>query len=279
VNEELGQILAEAKEAASRDPETKNPASQLGMTDVPAPESPGGVIAFGPIERTSIIALSGLRALAALTQPKADSPARTPEPATDPTQSQAPAQQPDVPAIPPQAKTNTDSNTVALRRYLFALALASVADTGVWDLREGCILVRNGKPPTGDLRDDETPMTSVLVQHTGEEAPFALPSSPDEYLKAAADAFFSAGLPTIPQLAFDPAAARAAVEVQRGGAAEPKTKKDLIAALVALPAYAAQEAELKRKKVAELKEIWRAAQSVAEEAETGAESPSDPRET
>ena len=34
------------------------------MTDVPAPESPGGAIAFGPIERPAIIALSGVRALA-----------------------------------------------------------------------------------------------------------------------------------------------------------------------------------------------------------------------
>src|SRR6266516_4829167 len=63
VNEDLGQILKEAKEAASENPETKNPASQLGMTDVPAPESAGGVIAFGKIERISIIALSGVRSL------------------------------------------------------------------------------------------------------------------------------------------------------------------------------------------------------------------------
>jgi CRISPR-associated protein Csb1 len=253
VTEELGQILAEAKEAASRNPETKNPASQLGLTDVPAPESPGGVIAFGPIERTSIIALSGLRALTAFATPTAEQAADTAAP--------GPAEQ-----------------TLALRRYLFALALASVADTGVWDLREGCILVRNGKPPAGNLRDDEAPLTSVLVHHTGEEKPFAVPGSKeaDAYLEAAARAFFPDGLPTIPELTFDPAGARAAVEeVQRGGATEPKKKDDFIKALVALPQYAAQEAELKKKKVAELKELWHAAQGGGESPGAGAESPAD----
>ena len=36
---------------------------------------------------------------------------------------------------------------------------AAVADAGVWDLREGCILVRNGPPPSGDLNDGEAPMS------------------------------------------------------------------------------------------------------------------------
>jgi CRISPR-associated protein Csb1 len=99
VAQELEQILKEAKEAAQEDPNAKNPASQLGMTDVPAPESPGGVIAFGAIERTAIIALSGVRALATFTE----------------------SNQSGVTEI------DTDK-TLALRRYLFALALASAAD-------------------------------------------------------------------------------------------------------------------------------------------------------
>lgn len=240
VNEELGEILAEAKEAASRDPETKNPASQLGMTDVPAPESPGGVIAFGPIERTSIIALSGLRALAAFSTPSTtDGSGENAEPSLDPKQ------------------------TLALRRYLFALALASVTDTGVWDLREGCILVRNGKLPAGDLRDGEAPMTSVLVRYTGDEEPFTMPlnTDVDTYLREAARAFFTGGPPANVPLTFDPFGARNAVEMQRGEATEPKTKKALIAALVAMPAYASQEAELKKKKTPELKGLWHAAQA------------------
>lgn len=244
VNEELGQILAEAKEAAGQSPETKNPASQLGMTDVPAPESPGGVIAFGPIERTSIIALSGLRALAAFATPSEATP-----------------------------HSLDAGKTLALRRYLFALALASAADPGVWDLREGCILVHNSKAPTGDLADGQSAFTAVLVKHTGEEASFAVPSKEAAamYLDAASKAFFGGTFPVPLELTFDPAGARAAIKTQGGGtAAEPKKKEDLVKALVALPAFAGQEAELKKKKTDELKKMWREAQG-ADASSTGAE--------
>jgi CRISPR-associated protein Csb1 len=239
VNEDLGQILAEAKEAASRDPATKNPASQLGMTDVPAPESPGGVIAFGKIERISMIALSGLRSLTAFAVSATNdaSGATATQSAADPNQ------------------------TRALRRYLFALSLAAVADPGIWDLREGCILVQNGPPPAGDLGEGVSPSTAMKVRFNGKEDPFTVPglTQVEEYLKAAAEAFFPNGLPKENSLTFDPAGARAAVDAQRGGGtATPKSKKDLIAALVALPEYSAQEAELKKKKPAELKELWQA---------------------
>jgi hypothetical protein len=257
VSEDLGQILAEAKEAVKENPEAKNPASQLGMTDVPAPESPGGVIAFGPIERTSMISLSGLRALAAFANPpKTGAPGETNnEPSVDPIQ------------------------TLALRRYLFALALASIAGTGIWDLREGCILVQNSKQLTGDLRDGQLPMTSVLVHYTGDETPFTVPKDVDEYLEKAANAFFAGGLLTILALTFDPAGARTAVETQRGGATEPKTKQELIAALVAMPAHASQEADLKKKKAADLRELWHAAQGVADSPATAAQAPSGPKNT
>ncbi len=244
VNEELGQILAEAKEAASRDPETKNPASQLGMTDVPAPESPGGVIAFGKIERTSMIALSGLRSLTAFRAPTS-------------AQSEASAAKANTQAIDPD-------QTLALRRYLFALSLAAVADPGVWDLREGCILVRNGPPPSGDLSDGEAPITATRVRFSGEEGPFAIPGQTEveEYLRAAAQAFFRSLPPTGSSLTFDPAGARAAIDTQRGGGtAEPKTKKELVAALVALPEYSGKEAELNRKKTADLKKLWQEKQA------------------
>jgi CRISPR-associated protein Csb1 len=261
VNEELGQILAEAKEAAGRDPETKNPASQLGMTDVPAPESPGGVIAFGKIERTSMIALSGLRSLKTNGQPGAT-------PLT----------------VPPEASMTekadeTDTPTMKLRRYLFALALAAVADVGAWDLREGCILVRNGPPPAGDLDacDDSVKTTSVCF--SGKEDSLSVPS-PNEiegYLRAATNAFFGNELPAAKTLTFDPMGARTAIDAQRGGAtAEPKTKKDLIAALVALPEYSGKEAELKEKKVQELKELWRAKQAPVAETEGSGDSGSEP---
>lgn len=258
VNEDLGQILAEAKEAASRDPETKNPASQLGMTDVPAPESPGGVIAFGKIERTSMIALSGLRSLTAFRAPTS-------------AQSEASAAIANAQVIDPD-------QTLALRRYLFALSLAAVADPGVWDLREGCILVRNGPPRFGDLSDGEAPITAMQVRFNGEEDPFAIPGQTEveEYLRAAAQAFFGSLPPTGSSLTFDPAGARAAIDTQRGGGtAEPKTKKELVTALVALPEYSGKEAELNKKKAPELKGLWRAKQAPAAGPEDSGGSGSD----
>ncbi len=234
VNEELGQILQEAKEAAQVNPETKNPASQLGMTDVPAPESPGGIIAFGRIERTAIIALSQVRALATFAKPKET-----------------------------EASPNLDSvidpdGTLALRRYLFALALASLAGKGVWDLREGCILVRNGAPPLGSLKNGESPMSSKIVRYTGDEDTFEMPNDLEKYLELAKNAFFSDKFPDPRPLIFAPTAAMAAiVEKQGGKSAEPKTKDDFVKALLARPEFAGQEAELKKKKKAELQELWK----------------------
>lgn len=246
VSQDLEQILKEAKEAAQEDPNTKNPASQLGMTDVPAPESPGGVIAFGPIERTAIIALSGVRALATFKET----------------------------SQPGEAEIDTDK-TLALRRYLFALALASAADPGVWDLREGCILVRESKTENGKVVGDPSAFTAVTVKHSGEEEVFAVPTKtePSEFLAKAAAAFFGekdsngAKAPAVPPpivLAFDPGGARAAVSTKSGGdAGEPKTKKDLIKALVALPEHAGKEAEFKTRAWTQKKllDLWRSAQS------------------
>jgi len=248
VNEELGQILIEAKEAASQNPDTKNPASQLGMTDVPAPESPGGVIAFGPIERTTIIALSGLRALATFGR--------------EATQESGEALQPSAP---------DQDQTLVLRRYLFALALASAADSSVWDLREGCVLVRVGKEENGRRVSSPDDLTAMLVMHTGEEKPFTMPTAkePEKYLEAAAKAFFAGTVPDPVSLTFDPSGAHAAVKSKSGGSSgEPTTKKDLIAALVGTPSYAGKDAELNKKKKTELQKLWRDAQS-------GNDAPSD----
>lgn len=247
VSQELEQILKEAKEAAQEDPNTKNPASQLGMTDVPAPESPGGVIAFGPIERTAIIALSGVRALATFKEPH---------------QSDAP-------------EVDTDK-TLALRRYLFALALASAADSGVWDLREGCILVRESNTVNGKVVGDPSAFTAVKVKHSGEEEAFTVPTKTQssEFLTEAALAFFGekdsdgTKVPAIPAplvLAFDPGGAKAAVSTKGGvNEGEPKTKKDFVKALAARDAWKGKEKELQKKKPAELKKLWAEAQKQSE---------------
>lgn len=254
VSKELEQILKEAKEAAQEDPNTKNPASQLGMTDVPAPESPGGVIAFGSIERTTIIALSGIRALATF------------KAATD------------------AGVTEIDvDKTLAMRRYLFALALASAAAPGVWDLREGCILVRESKTENGKTVADPTAFTAVTVKHSGTEDMFAAPANgaAKSYLDAAAKAFFGeAAFPAPVTLAFDPSGAKAAVSTKGGNrTGEPKKKPELVKALVALPAYAGKEAELNKKKPGELKKLWEDAKPKTGDAPVASEASTDAEES
>ncbi|MBX3246391.1 MAG: type I-U CRISPR-associated protein Cas7 [Myxococcales bacterium] len=254
VSQELEQILKEAKEAAQDDPNSKNAASQLGMTDVPAPESPGGVIAFGPIERTTIIALSGVRALATF------------KPATD----------------AGVIEIDTDK-TLALRRYLFALALAAAADHGVWDLREGCILVRESKTENGKTVADPTAFTAVTVKHSGAEDTFAAPSNgaAKSYLDEAAKAFFGEGaFPAVVTLTFDPSGAKAAVTAKGGNATGgPKKKGDLVAALSALPEYAGKDSELKKKTVGDLKKLWQVAESKTADAPTASEASTDAEES
>jgi hypothetical protein len=103
-----------------------------------------------------------------------------------------------------------------------------------------------------------------------------LPSDVEAYLKEAAGAFFSTGLPGAKSLTFDPAGARAAIITQRGGDdAEPKTKKEFIAALVALPEYTGKDAELNKKKVPDLRELWKTKRVDAGEANNGSGDPTD----
>lgn len=234
VNEELSQILSEAKEAAQQNPDSKNPASQLGMTDVPAPETPGGVIAFGSIERTTIIALSGVRALATFNHPNESS-----------------------------VVAHDADKTLALRRYLFALALAAAADPGVWDLREGCILVRESRTDNGNTVADSSSFSAVLVKHSGAEAifPVPTPAAATSLLQAAAKAFIGEPFPEAITLAFDPGGARAAISTRSGdNGAKPKNKSEWIKALVALPSYAGRDAELKKRSKEELEMLWNKAQ-------------------
>lgn len=245
VNQELKDVLVEAKELADKNPDAKNKASQLGLLDVPVPESPGGVIAFGPIERTAIIALSGVRALA-------------------------------TPAQPPELGVMSidDDKTLALRRYLFALALASAAHPGVWDLREGCILVRESKTENGEVVADPSAFTAMTVKHSGAEKPFTMPAETglSEFLTKAAAAFFGEKevggkkTPEIPAplvLAFDPGSVRDEM-IKDDSNGCPKKKPDFVKALIALPAFEDKEIELNKKKVGELKKLWEEVQQKAE---------------
>jgi hypothetical protein len=153
---------------------------------------------------------------------------------------------------------------------LFGLALASAADPGVWDLREGCILVRESKTDENKkVVVDPTAFTAVKVKHSGEENAFAPPTNgaAKSYLEAAAKAFFGEStFPAALTLVFDPTGAKAAVSTKSGtNSGERKKKPELVTALVALPDYAGQEAELKKKTVGELRTLWDAAQQNAGE--------------
>ncbi len=170
-----------------------------------------------------------------------------------------------------------------------ATALASAADPGVWDLREGCILVREAKMENGKAVADPTAFTAVTVKHSGAEDAFASPANgaAEAYLVAAAGEFFGLNgtkapkLPAPVELTFDPSGAKAAV----GGnnTREPKNKGDYVKALAARPEYAGKESELKKKSAGDLKKLWEAkpktgdapaaseASSDAEESATGDE--------
>lgn len=217
VSQELGQRLKEAKEAAKED-DTKNVASQLGMTDVPAPETHGGVIAFGDIERTAIIALSGLRALAAV-------------------------------PVGEGGRRNLDAaRTLALRRYLLGVCFAAVAEAGAWDLREGCILVRHKDRKDGAFK-------GVKVSFAGDGPPWTHPSETEcrDFLSVAAKAFFGeTGVPKEVTVTFDPGRAASALAKDE----MPKGKDELVAALAARPEFAGKDAELKKKKAPDLKKLW-----------------------
>lgn len=111
---------------------------------------------------------------------------------------------------------------------------------------------------------DPTAFTAVSVKHSGEEDSFAPPTNgaAKSYLEAAAKAFFGeSALPPAITLAFHPSGAKAAVSTKGGNnSGEPKKKPELVRALVALPAFAGKDAELKKKSVEELKKLWSEAQ-------------------
>lgn len=129
-----------------------------------------------------------------------------------------------------QALTEIDADkTLALRRYLFGFALASAADPGVWDLREGCILVRESKTDENKkVVVDPTAFTAVKVKHSGEENAFAPPTNgaAKSYLEAAAKAFFGEStFPAALTLVFDPTGAKAAVSTKSGANSGERKKK------------------------------------------------------
>lgn len=169
-SEDLKKALEEARAKAKGDKE-KDVGSQLGFRDAPA-SGLGGVIAHGDIVRLTILSLTGLRNLAAPIETPADEGGN---------------------------KDGNVDDTTKLRRYLFALMLASASTPrGGWDLREGCLLVqRHRKDKDGDKEVEVPDITSKRVFHDGHEETWEPPSAAEieAFLSATAREFFGETFP------------------------------------------------------------------------------------
>lgn len=171
-SEDLKKALDEARAKAKGDKE-KDVGSQLGFRDAPA-SGLGGVIAHGDIVRLTILSLTGLRNLSA------------PAPAGDGNEEKA-------------KKDGEVDDTTKLRRYLFALMLASASTPRAgWDLREGCMLVQcRRKIKDGDTEIDVPDIEAKSVFHDGQELPWKPPTAAEveAYLEATARDLFGETFP------------------------------------------------------------------------------------
>ncbi len=175
-SDDLKKALDEARaKAKAKGDKEKDVGSQLGFRDAPA-SGLGGVIAHGDIVRLTILSLTGLRNLSA----------RAEVPAEDGSQEKA-------------KKDGEVDDTTKLRRYLFALMLASAATPrGGWDLREGCMLLQCRRKPKGGDEEIEVPdIEAKSVFHDGQEPPWKVPTATevDAYLKATARELFGEPFP------------------------------------------------------------------------------------
>jgi CRISPR-associated protein Csb1 len=179
-SEDLRKALDEARAKAKGDKE-KDVGSQLGFRDAPA-SGLGGVIAHGDIVRLTILSLSGLRNLTA--------PAETLA-ADDGNENENENEN--------KNKNGGVDDTTKLRRYLFALMLASASTPrGGWDLREGCLLVQQRRKAKDGDKDVEVPDMEVkIVFHDGREEDWGPPSAPEveAYLKATTNDLFGGEFP------------------------------------------------------------------------------------
>jgi CRISPR-associated protein Csb1 len=125
----------------------KNPLGAEGMKHVPAPRTAGGVIVHGEIRRVVRINLVALRNLTAYMQGKRD-----------------------------------EDQTLTLRGYLLGLALVTLTQPPVLNLREGCLL----------CLDPRSQPTAKLVKINGEEENFQIDlAKAEDFAKEAARAFFA----------------------------------------------------------------------------------------
>lgn len=172
--EDLKKALDEARAKAKGDKE-KDVGSQLGFRDAPA-SGLGGVIAHGDIVRLTILSLTGLRNLSAPGEATAGDGSKE------------------------KANNNGEvDDTTKLRRYLFALMLASASTPrGGWDLREGCLLVQHRRESKDGDKEVEVPDTETKrVYHDGREETWTPPTMPEveAYLAATARDLFGEKMP------------------------------------------------------------------------------------
>lgn len=147
----------------------KDALSTEGFLDSPAGVTHGGIKVNADIVRTTILNLTALRSIGA----------------------------------------PTEERTLAVRRYILALALIAAAANDDFFLRQGCLLVQ----------DSTKPVEANVVHRNGKREPFEFaPSELEAYAAAAALAF---GVGASQTVDFDPAAAKALMDKR----AEKKQKK------------------------------------------------------
>lgn len=113
-------VAGEILEGGDAEVTTKGPKAELGLAHVPAVRTHGGVLVRGEIRRDTALNLVPVRAL--------------------------------------RSESGKDEDTLALRRYIFGLALVAVTAPPETFLREGCQLVpaENGKAEWKAVRHDGT---------------------------------------------------------------------------------------------------------------------------
>lgn len=104
---------------SSKASDGKDAWSKIGLRSVPATDKHGGVRVYGKITRRTQINLVGLRSLEAGNQTENESV---------------------------EEKQKRLEDTMKLRRYIFGLALLGGICQTNYDLRQGCHLIRKGKP-------------------------------------------------------------------------------------------------------------------------------------
>ena len=178
------------EDKAKAEGDSKNPLAKRGFVHVPATGTHGGVIADGPVVRTATLGLAAIRLLHAGKDVKA---------------------------------------TLALRRYILGLSLVAFTHSPSGYLRQGCLLVVNGKQP-GEF---------VEVHPNGDRRPCDI--THEQAIKFATEAAKAFGVEEGKTVPFDTARAKADVKAEADGKKPKKGKGKGKGTEVASPPSEVQE--------------------------------------